>query len=151
MANTDAELRSRTRENPRSVRRSAGNAEKAAPNRNRLRRILSRWLLAIAIFFDELVFKFSTSVRPAGFNLLIIALYSAVLGMILWLLASIAKTRKGNRKVKKIMLLIIPLLFCIEYFIYRQFKVFYDLHRPRSTESTTPFWRLIVKPRCPLN
>ena len=147
MANTDAELRSRTRENPRSVRRSAGNAEKAAPNRNRLRRILSRWLLAIAIFFDELVFKFSTSVRPAGFNLLIIALYSAVLGMILWLLASIAKTRKGNRKVKKIMLLIIPLLFCIEYFIYRQFKVFYDLHTifNGAGHMLTGFWKETLK------
>ena len=128
MANTDAELRSGTREHPRNVRRSTKNADKAAPNRNMVRQILSRWLLAFAIFFDELVFKFSTSIRPAGFNLLIIALYSAVLGMILWLLASIAKTRRGNRKVKKIILLIIPLLFCIEYFIYRQFKVFYDLH-----------------------
>ena len=128
MANTDAELRSGTREHPRNVRRPSRNAEKAAPGRGMLRQILSRWLIAFAIFFDELVFKFSTSIRPAGFNLLIILLYSGVLGMILWLIASIAKTRRGNRKVKKIILLIIPLLFCIEYFIYRQFKVFYDLH-----------------------
>lgn len=128
MANTETERRTRTREYPRSEHRPVRRGNSAAPNRNKLRRILSRWLLGFAIFYDELVFKFSTSIRPAGFNLLLILLYSAVLGMVLWLLASIAKTRRGNRKVKKIMLLIIPLLFCIEYFIYRQFKVFYDLH-----------------------
>ncbi len=135
MSYTDEEQRTRrARSSPRvrerSDPRSRPNREADAPGARskRIRRILSRWLLGIIIFLDELIFKFSTSVRPAGFNLLIILLYSAVLGMVLWLLASIAKTRRGNRRIKKIMLLVIPLLFCIEYFIYRQFKVFYDLN-----------------------
>ena len=126
MAYTDAQRNTRARSAGSSPR--GASRQRTAPGRTPLRQILSRWLLGIAIFYDELVFKFSTSVRPAGFNLLLILLFSAVLGMVLWLIASIAKTRRGNRKIKRIMLLIIPLLFCIEYFIYRQFKVFYDLH-----------------------
>ena len=126
---TSAEERTvSNRDRSRQARRPSRRRESSAPNRGMVRQVLSRWLIGIAIFFDELVFKFSTTVRPAGFNLLVILLYSAALGMIFWLLASIAKTRRTNRKIKKIILLIIPLLFCIEYFIYRQFKVYYDLH-----------------------
>ena len=88
----------------------------------------SVWVLPLAILFDELVFKWSTTVRPFGFNVFIIAVYSAVLGLLLWLPTSFIKSPSWNRRVKRIILLVVALLFCIEYFIYRQFKVFYDLN-----------------------
>ena len=88
----------------------------------------SVWVLPLAILFDELVFKWSTTVRPFGFNVFIIAVYSAVLGLLLWLPTSFIRSPSWNRRVKRIILLVVALLFCIEYFIYRQFKVFYDLN-----------------------
>ena len=88
----------------------------------------SLWVLPLAIFFDELVFKWSTTIRPFGFNVVLIAVYSAVLGLLLWLPTSFIKSPSWNRRVKRIILVIIAVMFCIEYFIYRQFKVFYDLN-----------------------
>ncbi|MBR4132883.1 MAG: sulfatase-like hydrolase/transferase [Oscillospiraceae bacterium] len=111
---------------PKSARRLAdgGQAAKgpaAAPG-------FSAWVLPIAIFYDELVFKWSTTVRPFGFNVFLIAAGSAVLGLLLWLPVSFIRSPSWHRRIKRVLLLIIALMFCIEYFVYWQFKTFYDLN-----------------------
>lgn len=113
---------------PKSEQRLAVQRRPARKPATARRPGFSPWVLPLAIFFDELVFKWSTTVRPFGFNVFLIAVYSAVLGLILWLPTSFIKSPPWNRRIKRIILIIIALLFCIEYFIYRQFKVFYDLN-----------------------
>ncbi len=97
------------------------------PN-SRARRIASEYLIAAAIFYEELVFKLSTTIRPLGWNLAAILLDSAALGLLVWLLSAVMKTPKARRAVTLAALVLLPLIFCVEYFIYRQFKVFYDLN-----------------------
>lgn len=98
------------------------------PVGDRARRVASEYLLAAAIFYEEAVFKLSTTVQPLGLNVLVMLLDAAVLGILLWLLSALMKTRKARRAFRLAVLVILPLLFCVEYFIYRQFKVFYDLN-----------------------
>ncbi len=81
---------------------------------------------AAAIFYYELVFKFSTTIAPYGKNLIFLLLNSIFLGFIISLLSSFLKPLV-NRIVRFALLFIFMLPYTVEYFVYRQFKIFYDL------------------------
>ena len=82
--------------------------------------------LPLAIFFLELVFKGGTT---GGFfpSVIFIALFSIVVGQLLFLLTSLAKEPKVNHIVRVALLALLAVAFGVEYFVYRQFKVYYDL------------------------
>lgn len=82
---------------------------------------------SLVFFYYELVFKFSTTIAPYGKNLIFLLLGSIVLGLIVSILSSLTKSVRANRIIRMLLLLFLMLPYAIEYFVYRQFKIFYDL------------------------
>lgn len=89
------------------------------------RPILWQWCLPIALAYLELAFKLSTtgSLWPAVVPIL---LFSASLGQLLQLCCALSDNPRANRIARLVVLLTLGVLFCVEYFVYRQFKLFYD-------------------------
>ncbi len=89
---------------------------------------ISRALIPFTYFYYEAVFNLTTVRNFFGMQTFYILLFSVFFGMIGSLLSSIAKNRTVNMWLKAgfIFLPVIP--FLIEYFVYLQFKVFYDLN-----------------------
>ncbi len=87
--------------------------------------ILWQWCLPIALAYLELAFKLSTtgSLWPAVVPIL---LFSASLGQLLQLCCALSDNPRANRIARLVVLLTLGVLFCVEYFVYRQFKLFYD-------------------------
>ena len=95
--------------------------------RRRLRAQLFESLgLSVAILFLEIVFKISTTggLLPSSFFLL---LFSLSIGLVCYLLCSLFRSRAVNFAIKEVILLAFGVLFCVEYFVFVEFKVFYDL------------------------
>jgi len=95
--------------------------------RRRLRAQLFESLgLSVAILFLEIVFKISTTggLLPSSFFLL---LFSLSIGLVCYLLCSLFRSRTVNFVIKEVILLAFGVLFCVEYFVFVEFKVFYDL------------------------
>ncbi len=89
------------------------------------RPILWQWCLPIALAYLELAFKLSTtgSLWPAVVPIL---LFSASLGQLLQLCCALSDNPRANRIARLVVLLTLGVLFCVEYFVYQQFKLFYD-------------------------
>ena len=81
---------------------------------------------SVAILFLEIVFKISTTggLLPSSFFLL---LFSLGIGLVCYLLCSLFRSRTVNFAIKEVILLAFGVLFCVEYFVFVEFKVFYDL------------------------
>lgn len=81
---------------------------------------------SIAILFLEIVFKASTT---GGFlpSLLFLLAFSLSAGLVCYLLCSLFRSRSVNFVIKEVILLALGVLFCVEYFVFVEFKVFYDL------------------------
>lgn len=75
----------------------------------------------------EMLFKLSTTRVPHDINILYIALFSGVLGLLISAVLS-SLTTKVSRIVSLVISVILPLPYLIEYFIFRQFKVIYDIN-----------------------
>ncbi len=86
---------------------------------------LWKWVLTLGILFLEMAFKASTT---GGFwpALPVICLFSLSIGQLLHLLCSLAPTQGARRTLKLVVLAVLGALFSVEYFVYLQFKVFYD-------------------------
>lgn len=82
--------------------------------------------MSVAFLWMEIVFKASTT---GGFfpAILFMALFSAVGGLIATLLSSLAPSPKVNRGIRLAILAAVGVAFCVEYFVFCEFKVFYDL------------------------
>ena len=87
--------------------------------------LVSSAVLPAGLVFLELVFKFATggSVWPSVF---VIVPLSIGIGLLFDLLCSLVRPPKARRLVKLALLLLAGVLFCVEYFVFRQFKVYYD-------------------------
>ena len=86
---------------------------------------LEHFVLPLSLFFIEIVFKLATGTAfvPA---LLPIALLSFAIGLALEFLISLLPERAAWW-VRRIAILAIGVIFAIEYFVFREFKVFYDI------------------------
>ena len=87
--------------------------------------LIDRFAITAGILFLELVFKASTTGDFWPATPVIVA-FSLCLGQLLYLLCSCSKSPRVNRGAKLVVLLVAGLLFGVEYFVFRQFKVFYD-------------------------
>lgn len=85
----------------------------------------STWVLAAALVYLELAFKASTSgdFLPA---LPVIVLFALVVGLVLELLCGLPRSLEGRRAARLGALVALGALFSVEYFVYRQFKMYYD-------------------------
>lgn len=94
--------------------------------KNRLN-VFSRYLFPVAFLWWEIVFKFSTTRSPGIMPIFYIPLYSLGWGLLFYLLTTILKP-KINRNIRAVLFFVLALPYIIEYFVYRQFKVLYDLN-----------------------
>jgi len=83
------------------------------------------WGMSACILYLELAFKASTT---KGFfpQVIPIALFSLCIGQLLHVLCSLSPSPRVNRAMKVIVLAVLGVLFSVEYFVFRQFKLFYD-------------------------
>lgn len=87
--------------------------------------VFSRYLLGIIVFFYEILLKFTTTRGPMGFSIFYILLYSIAWGLFGFLLTSFLRP-KANRFIRKVLILLLAIPYITEYFIYRQFKIFWS-------------------------
>ena len=93
------------------------------------KQILPRILfLSAVVFWYELVLKFSTMKGDVFPDLLLIACGSLIAGSLLALLTSLFPDRRANRVLTGIALTALAVLFLVNYFVYYQFKIFYDIN-----------------------
>lgn len=83
-------------------------------------------MLPAAILWLEVVFKASTT---GGFfpPILFIAAFSAAFGLVGTLVSSLSARPLVNRAIRLALLALLGFAFGVEYFVFCQFKVFYDL------------------------
>lgn len=86
----------------------------------------------VTVFYLELVFKCSTVRTGFGSNLFLILLFSASAANMLVLLASFTRKRKINRILKIILLFLMILPYGVEFFIFQEYNIFYDLNTIRN-------------------
>lgn len=96
--------------------------------KSRIKQISLLLLFPLTIIYFELVFRFSTVADNFSFAVLPMLLFSCSFGFFLYLIANIFKNRKINYAITVILLILCAIPYLIEYFVYRQFKVFYDLN-----------------------
>ncbi len=79
------------------------------------------------IFYYETVFRLSTTQGYFHLGTIFMFLFSIAYGGIGYLLSTIARNRTINRIIALSLIGLSALPFLVEYFVYRQFKVFYDI------------------------
>ncbi|MBO7675504.1 MAG: LTA synthase family protein [Atopobiaceae bacterium] len=95
-----------------------------AESRNAL---LERAALPLALVWLEVVFKTSTTGEFVP-QLLFVLLFSCVSGMLANLAVSFLPSKRACKVAKTVLCALVGVIFAIEYFVYRQFKLFYDLN-----------------------
>ena len=86
---------------------------------------IEHFIIPIALFFIEIVFKIATG-TPFLPALLPIALLSCAIGLGIEFFITLAPY-KASRIIRSVIILALGVIFAIEYFVFRQFKVFYDV------------------------
>lgn len=98
---------------------------------NEKRKIESKcnlFLLPIILFYYEILFNLLLLRTLFSRRLIFILLFSASFGWILTLLSSISRSARVNRGIRLAMIFLLSLPYIIEYFVHKQFKIFYDLN-----------------------
>ncbi|MBR1758321.1 MAG: LTA synthase family protein [Lachnospiraceae bacterium] len=112
------------RENTGQRKRSANQKEKDAWSRF----LRSMLILPVVYFYYEIVFRIATGGGWVGFAFFPILFFSLIYGVIGYLLTSISRDRNVNHWIKTAIMGVTAIPFLVEYFVYRQFKVLYDLN-----------------------
>lgn len=103
-------------------------------------------LLGGVFFYYELLFQWSTlgSVFSKGiFWMLLLCMGYAGFG---YLLISLCKKRRSNRICTAVYLFVSALPFLIEYFVYKQFKILYDVNTvfAGAGDALQSYWREVL-------
>jgi len=85
-------------------------------------------IYALLIPYYELIFRLYTARSFRADAVLVTLLFSLGAGAFLALLLRVSPHRLLNRIVSLVLLFLVPLLYIIEFLIYRSFKVFYDVN-----------------------
>lgn len=95
-----------------------------------VRRFRFLFFLSTVVYL-ELVFKCSTTRSGFGSNLILILLFSGFAAGILVLLSTLF-TPKINRRIKTVLLGLLMIPFGVEFFIFQEYNIFYDLNTVRN-------------------
>ena len=90
-------------------------------------RLLSMAFPAFFIFYEELLLKWFTLRGPWDLTLFYTWLFSASFGIGLFLFTSLSAFEKRNRMARGILLFVIAAVYGCGNFIYKTFKMFYDV------------------------
>lgn len=82
--------------------------------------------LLLLIPYYELIFIISTTGVKKALPLLVTLLFSVSYSAVIALLIKLPVNAKIKRIITGIILFVVPVLYLIEFFVYRSFKVFYD-------------------------
>jgi len=85
-------------------------------------------LFPLVIFYYESVFNIATIGDGLGIDTLCRLLFSIAYGGIAYLLVTIAKKPKVVHILSSVLFGLLAIPYLVEYFVYRQFKVFYDVN-----------------------
>ncbi len=86
------------------------------------------FFFSVLIFYYESVFKASTTKGYFGLGTLYTFLFSFIYGSIVYLLVSLIKVRRIARILTGVLMILFAVPYLVEYFVYRQFKIFYDVN-----------------------
>ena len=84
-------------------------------------------MFSLVLFYYELLFQWSTLGKLWDIGLIFMAMLCVGYSCIGYLLTTLFKQRKYNRIITAICLFVGALPFLIEYFVYKQFKILYDM------------------------
>lgn len=96
-------------------------------SKDSLANLLEQAALPLGLLWLEVVFKASTTGEFFP-QILFVALFSCAMGMLLTLLVSFLPSRRACKIAKTTLCALFGVAFAVEYFVYRQFKLFYDLN-----------------------
>ena len=104
-------------------------AKRAAARRRRIliREFRAGLLFPLLLFYFEIVFNLSTVRTLSGVKFLYIFLFSVFGGLIIHLFCTIFRNTNINRVIKAVFMFLLAVPFLVEYFVYLEFKIFYDL------------------------
>lgn len=102
-------------------------------NNEVLRKIKNSPFLFVAFFpllffYYEILFHVFTVGGFFQFSTLLIALFAFAYGWLLYLLISLIKSRVAVTVLSAISIAVPAIIYLVEYFVYRQFKVLYDVN-----------------------
>ena len=86
------------------------------------------WVLPLSFCYYESLFRIFTSGVFLQLSALPMLLFAAVLGLLLYLLLSFLRSDRARHIATAAILLVSAVAYLVEYFVYYQFKVFYDLN-----------------------
>ena len=90
-------------------------------------RILSAAVPILILIYEEVLLRWSTTGGPWDITLLFVVLFSAAYGIVFFFLTSFSRNGNINRGVRVAGAAVTAVVFTVFYFIYRTFKMFYDL------------------------
>ncbi len=85
-------------------------------------------LFPVVVFYFEIIFHISTVGNRIDVSYFYMALFSVSFGAIGYLLTSICKNEKANYYITATVLGLTAVMYLVFYFIYKQFKIVYDLN-----------------------
>ena len=85
-------------------------------------------LFPLVTFYFEILFHISTVGSRIDISYFYIALFSFSFGAVGYLLTSISKSKKVNYYITLAIMSLMAVMYLIFYFIYKQFKIVYDLN-----------------------
>ena len=86
------------------------------------------WVYPIAMFYFEVLFRISTVGGLMSSNILHLFLFAVIYGLAGTLLTTISKKPRTNTIVATVLLALTAVIYLVEYFVFRSFKIFYDLN-----------------------
>ena len=92
------------------------------------RTILFMAVLPIVLFYYEILLRLFTADSLLGISIISTILFSFAYGMILYILLTVWKNAKLINILTAISIGLFAIIYLVEYFVYRQFKVFYDIN-----------------------
>jgi len=85
-------------------------------------------LFPATLFYYESVFRISTVQGYFKLSTLYMFLFCVSYGAVGYLLSTLFKNRKVNTAIASVLLAVCAVFYLVEYFVYRFFKVFYDVN-----------------------
>lgn len=86
------------------------------------------FLFPAVILYHEIVFQIFTAGNPFSLRLFPILFFSLAYGGIAAFLVSLWKQKKRGQQMAAVLLLLISIPYIVQFFIYKQFKQFYDVN-----------------------
>ena len=89
--------------------------------------LITALFFPLAIIYYEIIFKICTGSPFFRAGTIVMLLYSVFIGGILWFVSTLSKKPRTNRIIGAVLLMLLAVIYIVQAFIYKAFKIFYDL------------------------